>query len=63
MTIIHIDATFGFLALVWGSATIGLKLVCSSYCFYADLTIYEFCNTKRVITVITVVEGLTNKVI
>ena len=26
-TIIYIDATFGFLALLWGSATIGLKLV------------------------------------
>ena len=26
-TIIYIDATFRFLALLWGSATIGLKLV------------------------------------
>ena len=26
-TIIYIDATFGFLALLWGSATIGLKIV------------------------------------
>ena len=35
----------------------------SSYCFNADLTIYEFCNTKRIITVTTIVEGLTSKVI
>ena len=34
-----------------------------SYCFYADLTIYEFCNTKRRITVTTIVEGLKNKVL
>ena len=26
-TIIYIDTTFGFLVLLWGSATIGLKLV------------------------------------
>ena len=31
--------------------------------FSADLTIYEFCNTKRRITVTTIVEGLKNKVL
>ena len=31
-TIIYIDATFGFLALLWGSATIGLKLVPKRRC-------------------------------
>ena len=31
--------------------------------FYADLTIYEFCNTKRRIIVTTIVEGLTHKVL
>ena len=35
----------------------GLKCVCSSYCFYADHTIYEFFNLNRIITVTTVVEG------
>ena len=35
----------------------GFKYVCSSYCFYADHTIYEFCNLNRLITVTTVVEG------
>ena len=32
-----------------------------NFCFYADLTIYEFCNLKRIITVTTVVEGLMSK--
>ena len=36
---------------------IGFKRVCSSYCFYADHKIYEFCNLNRIITVTTVVEG------
>ena len=35
----------------------GLKCVCSSYCFYADHTIYEFCNLNRIITETTEVEG------
>ena len=35
----------------------GFKCVCSSYYFYADHTIYEFCNLNRIITVPTVVEG------
>ena len=35
----------------------GFKCVCSSYCFYADHTINEFCNLNRVITLTTVVEG------
>ena len=39
------------------------KCVCSSYCFYVDLTIYKFCSTKRIITVTTIVEGLTDKVL
>ena len=42
----------------WKFHPFGCKCVCSSYCFYADLTIYEFCNLKRIITVTTtVVEG------
>ena len=36
---------------------LGLKCVCSSYCFYADHTIYGFCNLNRIITVTTEVEG------
>ena len=47
----------------WKFHPILFKGVCNSYCFNADLTIYEFCNTKRIITVTTVVEGLTNKVL
>ena len=47
----------------WKFYSFGCKCVCSSYCFYAYLTIYEFCSTKRIITVTTVVEGLTNKVL
>ena len=39
------------------------QCVCSAYCSYADLTIYEFCNTKRIITVTTIMEDLTNKVL
>ena len=47
----------------WKFDPFQFKCVCSSYCFYADLTIYEFCNTKRRITATTIVEELTNKVL
>ena len=36
-TIIYTDATFGFLALLWGSATIGLKLA-PSHCVYGYIS-------------------------
>ena len=39
------------------------KCVCSFYCFYAEVTIYDSCNTKKSITVKTIVEGLTNKIL
>ena len=53
------------------------KCVCSSYCFYADITIHDFCNTKTRITVTqegtrvikhsgrvsSIREGLTEKVL
>ena len=47
----------------WKFHQFQFKCVYSSYCFYADLTIYEFRNTKRRITVTTIVEGLTKKVL
>ena len=46
-----------FMCCAWKFYPFGCKYVCSSYCFYADLKIYEFCNLKRIITVTTVVEG------
>ena len=52
-----------FMRYAWNFHPFQFKYVCSSFCFYEDLTIYEFCNTKIRITVTTVVEELTNKVL
>ena len=52
-----------FMPWAWTFHPFPFKCVCSSYCFYADLTIYEFCDIKRIITVTTIVEGLTNKLL
>ena len=52
-----------FMHFAWKFHPFQSKRVCSSYCCYADLTIHEFCNIKRRITVTTIVEGLTNKVL
>ena len=52
-----------FMRCAWKFHLFQFKCVCSSYYFYADLTIYEFCNTKKIITVTAIVEGLTNKVL
>ena len=52
-----------FMRCAWKFYTFLFKCVCSSYCFYADLTIDKFCNTKRIITVTTIVKGLKNKVL
>ena len=47
----------------WKFHPFRFKCVCSSYSFYADFKIYEFCNTKRIIIMTTIVGGLTNKVL
>ena len=52
-----------FIRCAWKFYPFGFKYVCSSYCFYADHAIYEFCNTKRRITVTTIAEGLTKKLL
>ena len=52
-----------FMRCAWKFHGFQFKYVCIYYCFYADLTVYEFCSTKRRITVTTTVEGLTNKVL
>ena len=51
-----------FICCAWKFHPFQFKCVYSSYSFYADLTIYESCNTKIRITVTTMVEELTNKV-
>ena len=40
-----------FMRCAWKSHPFQSKCVCISYCFYADLTIYEFCSTLKRIRV------------
>ena len=40
-----------FMSCAWKFDRFQFKCVCCFYCFNADVTIYDFCNTKRRITV------------